>query len=150
MGIELLERVDLFRSIPPEGIAHLAERGTSRRFAAGEVLMRQDEASSTMFVILSGRVRVERALPSEGAVGLAELGPGDVVGEMGLLDRAPRSATVTAIEPTQALEIHATALAFVLIEYPEVATALLRTLSHRLRTTDELVEEMSRRQAERS
>lgn len=149
VGVEVLERVELFRPIPPAGLARLAERGVSRRFAAGEVLMRQDEPSQTMFVILEGRVRVERAMEDGRTVPLAELGPGDVVGEMGLLDAAPRSATVTALEDARVLEIHATVLKVVLIEHPAVSTTLLRILSRRLRSTDELVEEMSREQSER-
>ncbi len=147
MAVEILGRVDLFKPIPPEGIARLVERGTPRRFAAGAVLMREDEPGRTMFVILDGKVRVERAVLGGRPVVLAELGAGEVVGEMGLLDAGPRSATVTALEDTECLEIHATVLAVVLIEHPAVSTALLRILSRRLRSTDELVVEMSRRQA---
>lgn len=149
MGIDVLERVELFKPIPPAGIRRLAERGTPHRFAAGDTLMRQGEPSHTLFVITSGRVRIERALAGAGPVELAELGVGDVVGEMGLLDGAPRSATVTALVDTTVLEIHATVLAVLLIEYPTVSVSLLRILSRRLRSTDELVDEMSRRGAER-
>lgn len=139
-----LERVHLFRPIPQAGLAKLAERGVPRRVGRGEVLMRQGEPSQTMFVVASGRLQVERALPDERELVLAELGAGDVVGEMGLLDGGPRSATVTALEDSEVLEIHATALSVVLIEYPAVGNALLRILSRRLRSTDELVEQMSR------
>jgi CRP-like cAMP-binding protein len=76
---------------------------------------------------------------------LAELGPNDVVGEMGLLDNAPRSATVAALEDTETLEIHATVMALVLMDYPQVAAALLRTLSRRLRSADELAADLARR-----
>lgn len=148
--VEVLERVELFRALPPAGLARLAERGVSRRFAAGDVLMRQGETSQTLHVIVDGRVRVERALAGDRSVTLADLGPGDVVGEMGLLDGAPRSATVTAIEDVETLEIHATVLAVVLIEHPAVSGSLLRILSRRLRSTDELVEAMSRTRPERA
>jgi CRP-like cAMP-binding protein len=149
MSADVLERVELFKPIPREGLERLAERGVLRRFPASAVLMRQGETSRTMHVILAGRVRVERWLADERVVKLAELGPGDVVGEMGLLDGAPRSATVTAIEDTETLEIHATVLAVVLIENPSVSSALLRVLSRRLRSADELLVEMSRSQQER-
>ncbi|OLC52654.1 MAG: hypothetical protein AUH85_16305 [Chloroflexi bacterium 13_1_40CM_4_68_4] len=148
MSTDVLERVELFKPIPTAGLQRLAERGVPRRFAAGQALMRQGETSQTMYVILSGSVRVDRRLPDERSVNLAELGPGDVVGEMGLLDGAPRSATVTAVEDTETLEIHATLLAVVLIENPAVSAALLRILSRRLRSADELVEEMSRAHTE--
>lgn len=148
--VEVLQRVELFKRIPPEGLARLAERGMPRHFAPGELLMRQDETSRSMFVIASGHVRVERTLGDDRTLTLARLGPGEVVGEMGLLDGAPRSATVVALEDVEALEIHATVLAVVLIENPNVSQALLRVLSKRLRSTDELVDEMSRSQADRS
>jgi CRP-like cAMP-binding protein len=88
---------------------------------------------------------VEREQPGETPLVLAELGVGDVIGEMGLLDNAPRSATVTALEHTQTLEIHATVMALVLMQYPQVAAALLRTLSRRLRNADELADALARR-----
>jgi CRP-like cAMP-binding protein len=76
---------------------------------------------------------------------LAELGAGDVIGEMGLLDNAPRSATVTALEDTETLELHATVMALVVMQYPQVAAALLRILSRRLRSADELADALARR-----
>jgi CRP-like cAMP-binding protein len=141
-----LDRVALFRSIPVEARQALAERGRLRVFAPGETLVRQGEPSDTMHVILEGRARVERT--SQGRMApllLAELGTDDVVGEIGVLDGGPRTATVTAVIETRTLELHQTALAVVLIQYPAVAGELLRTLSSRLRDADELAEELSRR-----
>jgi CRP-like cAMP-binding protein len=66
------------------------------------------------------------------------------VGEVGVLDGGARTATVTAVAETRALELHRTALAVVLIEYPAVAAELLRVLSNRLRTADDLVEHILR------
>jgi CRP/FNR family transcriptional regulator len=108
--------------------------------------MRQGEASDTMHVIVSGRVRVERQ--GEGPqkpLQLAELGPNEVVGEVGILDGGARTATVTALTETRTLELHRTVLSVVLIQYPQVAAILLRTLSRRLRSADELAEQLSRR-----
>ena len=139
-----LASVALFRSIPSDGLDALAERGRPRRFAKGDVLMRQGEPSDVLHVIQRGRVRVERVLPDEPVVILAELDATEVVGEMGLLDNAPRSATVTAITDTETLELDASVVAAVIVQYPDVATALLRTLSRRLRSADELAEHLAR------
>ncbi len=139
-----LAEVEIFRPLPEDGLEALAMRGKHHRYEPGEVLLRQGDLSETMHVLLTGRVRVERDQSEEGTVLLAELGPNEVVGEMGVLDHAPRSATVTAIEATETLELHATALAVVLIQYPAVAAILLRTLSRRLRGADELVEQLAR------
>ena len=139
-----LAEVEIFRPLPEDAIEALAMRGKHHRYKAGEVLLRQGDPSETMHVLLTGRVRVERDQSQEGTVLLTELGPNEVVGEMGVLDHAPRSATVTAIAATETLELHATALAVVLIQYPAVAAILLRTLSRRLRGADELVEQLAR------
>ncbi|HEV8468755.1 MAG TPA: cyclic nucleotide-binding domain-containing protein [Candidatus Limnocylindria bacterium] len=139
-----LAEVEIFRPLPDDAREALAMRGQRRRYAAGEVLMRQGDPSEVMHVVLTGRVRVEREQSDEGKVLLAEIGPNEVIGEMGVLDHAPRSATVTAMEPTETLELHATALAVVLIQYPAVAAVLLRTLSQRLRGADDLVEQLAR------
>jgi CRP-like cAMP-binding protein len=140
-----LAAVALFKDLPEPGLQMLAERGRPRHFATGEVIMRQGDASDTLHVITRGRVRVQRDQASETPLVLAELGPNDVVGEMGLLDNAPRSATVAALEDTETLEIHATVMALVLMDHPQVAAALLRTLSRRLRSADELAADLARR-----
>jgi CRP/FNR family transcriptional regulator, cyclic AMP receptor protein len=140
-----LARVALFKELPEPGLQMLAERGRPKRFAKGDMIMRQGDASDALHVITRGRVRVERDQPGDTPLVLAELTVGDVIGEMGLLDNAPRSATVTAIEDTETLELHATVVALVVMQYPQVATALLRTLSRRLRSADELADALARR-----
>ncbi len=140
-----LARVALFTELPESGLQMLAERGRPKHFAAGDVLMRQGDASDALHVITRGRVRVERDQAGETPLVLADLGPGDVIGEMGLLDGGPRSATVTATEDTETLELHATVMAVVVMQYPQVAAALLRTLSRRLRSADELADALARR-----
>jgi len=140
-----LADVALFKELPEPGLQLLAERGRPKRFAAGDAIMRQGDASDALHVITKGRVRVERSQAGETSLILAELGAGDVIGEMGLLDSAPRSATVTALEDTETLEIHATVMALVVIQYPQVSAALLRILSRRLRSADELADALARR-----
>lgn len=141
----MLDPVGLFRSTSPEARRTLSERGRLRTFEAGEVLMRQGEEADSMYVILSGHVRVERDAPGLSAPAhLAELGANDVVGEIGVLDGGARTATVTAIEQTRALELHRTLLAVVLLQYADIAGELLRTLSRRLRSTDEILDTLAR------
>lgn len=140
----MLDPVGLFRGISPQARRTLSERGRLRMFEAGETLMRQGEEADAMYVILSGKVCVERDAPGHPSPALlAELGPNDVVGEIGVLDGGARTATVTALEQTRALELHRTLLAVVLLQYPDVASELLRTLSRRLRSTDEILDTLS-------
>ena len=142
----LLARVPLFRNLSGAALSALTLRYNQRRFPARSVLMRQGEASDCMHIILSGRVVIEREHPDlRHPVLLANLGAGEVVGEMGLLDGEPRSATVTAIEETETLALAAAAVGQAMVEVPELSAALLRILSQRLRTTDALVDEALRR-----
>lgn len=146
--LDVFSKAEIFTGIPLNGLAQLAETGILRKFAAREVLMRQGDVSETMYVILSGRVEVTRSHPMlRRPLLLAKLGPGDVVGEMGLLDHEPRSATVTALEPTEAMELDDLALAQTILRYPEVSVELLKILSKRLRSTDELATEFAKRNA---
>jgi CRP-like cAMP-binding protein len=107
--------------------------------------MRQGEASETMHVIVSGRVRVERApLQANALLHLADLGPGEVVGEMGVITGEPRSATVAALEDTVTVEIGADAVGELINRFPELRGTLLRLLAKRLRSTDALIEQVVR------
>ena len=150
----VLTQVAIFKGIPLDGLARLAEQGIRRTFPAGSQLMRQGEPGDTLHIVAQGLVVVERSHPAlTDVVVLAELGPGEVVGEMGVLDGDPRSATVTAVEETETLELSADAVAEIITRHPEVSAVLLRTLSCRLRSTDELVAQMlskTRGQAERA
>lgn len=135
-----LARADAFRDLPRTALAHLAQGAQRCSFEPGSVLMRQDDPSDCLHVIARGRVHVLRAIPELGAEPalLAELGPGDVVGEMGILDDAPRSATVTAVEPTDTLCISADLIGAVMLQYPRVSSALFQLMSGRMRGTKEL------------
>jgi CRP/FNR family transcriptional regulator, cyclic AMP receptor protein len=130
------------QSIPQVPLAVLASHGVTRSFAPGEDLMRQGDVSDVLHIVLSGRVRVVREHEElVGPLVLAELSAGSLVGEMGVLDGEPRSATVTAIEPTETREVPATTVMAVMKDQPQLADALLRLVSRRLRHTDSMVEQ---------
>ncbi len=134
-----LSTVDVFQDFPPEGLERLAAHGRSRTFQPGEPLLRQGTVSDVLYAIVRGRVRKERAHPalSEPAVVL-ELGPGESVGELGVLDLQPSPETVTALEETEVLELSALVLAETLLLYPLPSVGLLSSLSRSVRTLAEL------------
>jgi CRP/FNR family cyclic AMP-dependent transcriptional regulator len=137
--VAALSRVESFSHLPADSLVRLAREAAARTFVMDEVILRQGDLSDGMHVIVSGLVQVARSLPEyDLSVVLAELGPGDIFGEMGVLDGQPRSATVTAILSTETLELRNPALTHLLLQNPEAARALLSLLSHRLRSTDEL------------
>jgi CRP-like cAMP-binding protein len=130
----------LFRGLPSGGLAALTLVGEPRHFAVGERLMCQGEESDCLYLLMSGTVRVERAHPPfREPIHVADLCAGTTVGEMGVLDGAPRSATVIATTPTMALRLGAATLAQTMASHPEVGTALLHILSQRTRSIDQLL-----------
>jgi len=135
----------LLTGIDRDLVMEMLHVGKRRSFAVLETLIAQGAAATSMHLILSGRVRVVRHAPSGSALVLAELGPGEGVGEIGLIDQRPRSATVVAIEPTVTLELHALAFTRLANSSSRFYELLARRLGERLRATDELLE---RRQQE--
>ena len=94
-GLELLRGLDLFAPLDPATTEQLAQSLEERRFAPGDVLVREGEESDLFYVIASGRVEVTQADRI-----LRQEGPGEYFGEIGLLRDVPRTATVTALEDT--------------------------------------------------
>ncbi len=128
----------------------LHSRAVPRMFNQGEALMRQGGIATSLFVIQHGRVRVTRSTADGGEpIELAIVGPGSVVGEIGVLDGLPRTATVVAMQDTEVLELDADALAEIMVQYPSAAVALLHVVSGRLRDADELVAWYAQRHPDR-
>lgn len=125
---ELLSACPLFQGIDAAGLARLADVATPVDFPAGHVIARQGEIGTGFFVLVSGSVRVVR----DGAV-VARLGAGEFFGELSVLDRMPRNATVSAEEPTSCLALASWDFERVLLEQPAVTLAILRGVATRLR-----------------
>jgi CRP-like cAMP-binding protein len=130
---ERLRGVPFFEELTPEDLDRVAQIGEHRRFETGETIIAKDTEGQTLFVILSGRASVEAGGTNH------ELGPGDFVGEMALLGRRPRAATVTAAEPTECLVIEAMYFKPFLMKNPSVAVAILEDVVERLRAAQERV-----------
>ncbi len=123
-----LSRIGLLSGCSERDLERLARATDEVRLPTGAVLTRQGDIGREAFVIVDGTAEVER----DGAV-VARLGPGDVVGELALLDGGPRSATVTATSDLDALVLTRPAFHAVLDEIPTLAHRLLVTLARRLR-----------------
>jgi CRP-like cAMP-binding protein len=100
---ERLGSVSLFADLPAGELAELAATARALELAPGEALFLQNEEADGIYAIDSGRVGVWLRLPGGRELALATLGPGDLVGELALLDGGVRSATVRALAPTRAL-----------------------------------------------
>ncbi len=129
---EFLAKVPLFASCTPEEIERIASAAQENDFDAGQLIITQGTPGQAFYLTLSGRVEILRDGRSLGAYG-----PGDFFGEMSLLDNAPRSATIRALDPTRCLMLSSWDFKALLEEYPSIAVKLLEVLSRRLRVADE-------------
>ncbi len=110
-----------------------------REFPPGEVLFREGEPGSVMYVIREGRVKITRSF-SAGERTLATLGVGEFFGEMAILNQKPRAATATALEPLRALEFDARTVEAMVQSNGEIAVRLMTKLAKRLDQANALIE----------
>jgi CRP-like cAMP-binding protein len=116
-----------------ESLAVIARTLRARRFRRGEVLFHEGDPGDALLVVVSGAVKV--VVPSEdgGEAILATLRRGDFLGELAVLDGAPRSASAVALEATEALALPRDQFLGLVASEPAIRDALLASLSHELR-----------------
>lgn len=129
--VDLLQNVPLFRRLSRRQLNAIAKHADVLERREGAVLAKQGAQGLEAIVIVDGRARVE----SDGKA-IAELGPGDVVGEMSVIDGKPRSATVIAETPLTLLVLHRRDFVFLLEAVPGLQRRLLVTLCERVRQAD--------------
>lgn len=125
--LDLLEGVPLFEHCSKKDLQHIAQTADELDLRAGKVLIREGERGREFFMIVSGEVEVRRKGRK-----VATLGPGDFVGEMALLSKAPRNATVTAATPLDVLVITDRAFLDLLDKMPDLWLKVARALADRL------------------
>jgi CRP-like cAMP-binding protein len=126
----------MFRDIDPARLKLLAFTSERVQFADGQRFFSQGDASDAAYVILDGRANVLLNTPS-GEIKVAELGQNALLGEMGVLSDAPRSATIMAAQPTTALRIDKRVFLELLAQFPQMSLAIMRELANRLERTNE-------------
>jgi CRP-like cAMP-binding protein len=132
--VEALRRVRFFEDLTPEDLDRIAGIGQRRSFEAGDAIVHKDDDTGGLYILLSGTATVEAGGTTH------TLHPGDFTGEMGLLAKKPRSATVVAAEPVEAMVIETMYFKPFLIKNPSVAVHLLEVVAERLREVQDRVE----------
>ncbi|MEI6874505.1 MAG: cyclic nucleotide-binding domain-containing protein [Spirochaetota bacterium] len=132
-----LAKVGLFENLNPKFLRGIAGIATERTFKPGEFLMKQGESGIGLFIILSGKVSIEKNDASGRRVELAENGPGDLMGEMTVFDGAPRSASVVAVVETVCLVLASWEFNSFLKAHPEAAIDLIPIIVKRFRETND-------------
>jgi len=133
MNSSLLGRLPLFTEVSSDALARLEHRMRRRDFAPRSVIVREGTADDSAFIVLSGRVAVRRRDPDIGIdFLLAELGEGQMFGEMALLTRKPRTASVVALDATTCGILDQSDFDQLLAEQPSAARAMMAALAERL------------------
>lgn len=125
--VAVLQRVAFFADVPGHTLVAVARLLDEVSFEAGVIIMERGAVEDWLFVIADGRVRAHI-----GNRTLAETGPGGVVGEFAVLAPAPRSASVTAIEPSLLLRLRRGPFEELLDDRPEIARSVISTLARLL------------------
>jgi CRP/FNR family cyclic AMP-dependent transcriptional regulator len=141
--LAFLRTVPMFAGMEPAELARLARDLKRRSFASGQAVFYQGDPGTAAYIIESGRVRIYVHAPEGQEVSVVLYGPGDLFGEMALLDRRPRSATAAAMEDTVLLVLGADDLYRHLHQSHQLALNLMLTLSTRLRETNEAVQSLA-------
>ena len=135
--IALLRRVPVFSTLSDDELAHVARVTMARRFDAGATVFKEGDEGSTCYIVRAGRTRAIREHPDGRSITLAHFGPGDIFGEMAMLDGERRSATVEATEDTEAIAILSADMHRLLREHADISVKLIAALGQRLRDTNE-------------
>jgi hypothetical protein len=128
-----LRSAPIFSKIAPEGLAELASASLEDQYAPGETLCVEGEPGNEVFILLAGEVRILKK-DGEGEKYIGSEKAGGFIGEMAVLDPAPRSATLVAGESgSRALRLNGDAFRAALNRDPTIASSVMRTLAQRLR-----------------
>ncbi len=135
----VLQRVPLFSQLSPVDLQRVVAVAREKSYPKNSVILFEDDPGDALYVVASGQVKVVLIGDDGREVILSVLGEGDFFGEMSLLDDEPRSAHVIAMEDSDLLVLRREDFEGILTQSPQIALALLRELTRRLRRADEKV-----------
>lgn len=130
--VMVLRSVNMFAQIADPILAEIATVLREAKALAGDVLIEKGSVGNSLFIIVDGRVRVH-----DGDTTFQYLGSREIVGEMAVLDPAPRSATVTAETDTNYFVLEADLLYNLINTHPEINQAIIKILVQRIRSLDQ-------------
>ncbi len=135
----LLRNVPLFSALPEQQLVLLTSAVSRRGFPRGTTIIAAGDVTESLYVVVSGRLKVMMSDDEGREVILAILGPNEFFGEMGLIDDHPRSASVVAIEACELLTLSKRDFKSCLAENFEMAMTVMRGLVKRLREADQKI-----------
>jgi CRP-like cAMP-binding protein len=140
-GRMMLQGSPLFRGLAPATLDRIAALAGQRAYGRGEIVFSAGDAGDALFGVVSGRIRISTGSAEGREIFLNIMEAGDSFGEIALLDGGTRTATATAIEPSELVSIRREPLFRLLEGEPKAALELLRLCGERLRWTSGLLED---------
>ena len=128
-----LEQAELFRLLKPAELAPVRATAQERTFASGQEIFREGDPGDGIYVVTSGLVEISGLLNKDQRQVLSQVGPGQIFGEMAIIEQLPRSACATAVQPTTVVFLGRPEMQTLIERCPTLASALLQLVSHRLR-----------------
>ena len=128
-----LESSKLFGQLPADELEALRQIASEETFAAGKEIFKEGDLGDGVYVVKEGLVEISALLNSHLRHVFSQVGPGDIFGEMAVIDHKPRSACAVARQPTSVYFIPRPKMQALLQRSPAMSLALLREISHRLR-----------------
>jgi CRP-like cAMP-binding protein len=139
--LDALARAWVFEGLATDELAQLAALSRTRVLKPRDTIVEKGEPARQLYVLLRGRAKVATRGADGTDTGLNVLGPGEVFGEIGMLDGQPRSATVTTLEECELAVLEADAFRGFLAAHPPVASKLLGVLAARVRELSSRLED---------
>jgi len=143
MDLELLARVPLFDGFVDDDLKHILKLTSRKEFGKERVLVHENDSGESFFMILKGKVKVTGEGQDGKEVILSFLGSGEFFGELTLVDDEPRSATVTAVEPTVVLILHRNDFLSLLETNGQMMKKFMTILSKRLRHANDQIKSLA-------
>lgn len=142
MAIPKTASTDPLAPLAPETLREIAATGVIRTYPKNTVIINEGEVGDSLFIVLSGRMKVYASNAAGREVVIAFHGPGEYVGEMSL-DGSPRSASVMTVEPTTCAVVNRASFREFILVHPEFALHLIEKLIQRVRLTTENVKSLA-------
>lgn len=130
----LLKETELFRDLDARDLAGVASVTKEAHYAPTEMIIQEGDRGDFLAIVTGGKVSIVKADGAGGEYHIRDLGPPEVLGEMSLLDEAPRSASVRALDRSHLLLLSRAEFEALTEEYPGIALGIARVLSRRLQT----------------
>ena len=139
---EVLAKAGLFQGVEPEAAEALASGLTYGDYSRGESVFTEGEQGDTLFIVMTGKIKIGRRAADGRENMLSVMGPSDMFGELSLFDPGPRTATASVLTDARLASLAHTSLRPWISDRPEIAEQLLRVLARRLRRTNDALADL--------